>query len=211
VSIQPQAAGRVKEEAPTPAIPIEEQKELRDSLSPVPTLSSVSKERLKSAPLRRLKTRRPVRKQSRSVRSAAVPKPDPDIFLYSYAAQRQDAEKGRFKVHGRLFDIRTGKPVAGARVIFRNRKAGTESFVLSGKDGAYHAFLGSSVEGYSVWIVRKGFSPRYVEDYMPSLRKSPKWVRRDVARAQLKGPRSWTFLFGQPGDTLAKDFALIGG
>lgn len=115
----------------------------------------------------------------------------------------------RFTVRGEIFDLRNLRPVINAKVTFQDPETGRYRVIRTNSSGIYHASLRVNIDGYFVTIQRAGYSPRYMRDWIPSLRTQNARRRTDAARQHLKRKFEQTLIFSRAGDLLIRDFALI--
>lgn len=115
----------------------------------------------------------------------------------------------RFTVRGEIFDLRNLRPVMNAKVTFQDPETGRYRVIRTNSSGIYHVTLRVNIDGYFVAIERAGYSPRYVRDWIPSLRTYNARRRADAVRQHLKRRFEQTLIFSRAGDVLIRDFGLI--
>lgn len=171
---------------------------LRDSLSEAPSLTQSlrTSQSLKS----------PARKKARRTRRLA--KAGEELGLQSVSRKRHRFAKKGFQVQGRIYDIKTLKPVRGAKVYFENPHTGKYRKAVTDKRGNYRLTLKSNMDGYYVAIRRPGYSKKYMEDWQPSFKKVRPSLRRQVAREHLRKTHEKIHILST-GTPVERNFVLI--
>lgn len=196
------------------AVPAEPKEDLKDSLKPIPRPipvppgvagrlpAPVPKRAVKRLRRAKRKPRPSRRRRSRFDRGA-------DIRLFSVAAARGFGSKRRFVVRGSVFELGTLAPLRGAELRFLEARTGKIFKAYTGADGAYDRELPASMDGYFLSIRMRGFSPKYLEDWMPSLRTFARKKRSEAAALHLGRPLETRLILHRPGEYVDQDYALI--
>jgi len=192
--------------SPMSVIIPEEKKFIRDALgamrSPTPAILPAAvprPARRRFAP--RLRRTRPGRGTERAG--------GPDFRIFSVAKPKRFSRSKKFRVQGRVYDLKTLEPVRGARIFFRNPHTGKYRKVSTDRSGAYRVVLRANLDGYYVTIFKSGYSSKYSRDWEPSLKSFNSQRRRELAAEHLARPNQKTLIFSNPGEVLERDFVLI--
>ncbi|MBI3297775.1 MAG: hypothetical protein HYZ75_06405 [Elusimicrobia bacterium] len=161
---------------------------------------------------------RPVaRRPRRPARPAPVeeqPEPVEDAIIIAEAEaeprrQRRSGPVTEWRMRGKLFDLLSAEPVAGADVVFMDASTGRRFATGSDAQGLYRATLPVNETGYDLAIRHSKYEPKYFEDGSPPYRKLGLEQRQSAVDDLLRVLQNKDLIKAEGGTVLERDFVLI--